>query len=141
VCSSDLESRPLPRRAAIATAVAAVVAALLAFAPPWLAHRYVLAADSSSAPAADLSRARRLDPLSLEPYWTSWSVATTDSGRVDALQGARRLEPRSVAVLYQLGLVYLHADQRRKAAAVLFRAHALDPREQAIRKALLTASR
>ena len=139
-CAGD-ESRPLPRWAAIATAVAAVAAALLAFAPPWLAHRYVLAADSSSAPAADLSHARRLDPLSLEPYWASWRLATTDSGRVDALQGARHLEPRSVAVLYQLGLVYLHAEQRRKAAAVLFRAHALDPREQAIRKALLTASR
>ena len=135
------ESRPLPRRAAMAAAAAAVAAALLAFAPPWLAHRYVLAADSSSAPAVDLSHARRLDPLSLEPYWAAWSLATTDSGRVDALQGARRLEPRSVAVLYQLGLVYLRMGQHLKAAAVLFPAHALDPREPAIRKALLTASR
>ncbi|MDX6441370.1 MAG: hypothetical protein QOE43_1099 [Gaiellaceae bacterium] len=134
------ERRPLPRRAAMATAAAAIAAALLAFLPPWLAHRYVLAADSSSAPAVDLSHARWLDPLSLEPYWATWSLATTDSGRVDALQGARRLEPRSVAVLYQLGLVYLHADERRKAAAVLSRAHTLDPRESSIRKALLTAS-
>jgi O-Antigen ligase len=135
------DSRPLPRRAAIATAVAAVAAALLAFAPPWLAHRYVLAAESSSAPAADLSHARWLDPLSLEPYWASWSLATTDSGRIDALQGAHRVEPKSVAVLYQLGLVYLHSNQRAKAAAVLSRAHTLDPREPSIRKALLTASR
>jgi O-antigen ligase/polysaccharide polymerase Wzy-like membrane protein len=141
-CASvDGEFRPLPRRASIAVAVAAFAAALLAFAPPWLSHRYVLAADSSSAPAKDLSRARWLDPLSLDPYWAAWSLATTNSGRIDALEGARRLEPRSVAVLYQLGLVYLQSHRRLEAADVLRRAHALDPREQSIRKALLTASR
>ena len=102
--------RPLPRRARWATAVAATAVALLVFAPPWLAHRYVLAAYSSSSPAADLSH-------------------------------ARRLEPRSVAVLYQLGRVYLRMGNRAEAAVVLRRASTLDPREQEIRKALLTASR
>jgi O-antigen ligase len=133
--------RPLPRRTTIAAAVTAAAAALLAFAPPWLAHRYVLAAYSTSAPAADLSHARRLDPLSLEPYWAAWRFATTDSGRVDALYGARQIEPRSVAVLYQLGRVYLHMRRQTEAADVLRRAHALDPREPEIRIALLTASR
>jgi O-Antigen ligase/Tetratricopeptide repeat len=135
------ESRPLPRRVAMAVAATAVAAALLAFAPPWLAHRYVLAAYSTSSPVVDLSRARRLDPLSLEPYWAAWRLATTDGGRVDALRGARRLEPRSVAVLYQLGRAYLSMGRHAEAADVLRRAQALDPHEPAIRKALLTASR
>jgi hypothetical protein len=139
-CAGE-ELRPLSRRAAIAVAATAAAAALLAFAPPWLAHRYILAAYSTSAPAADLSNARLLDPLSLEPYWAAWRLAKTDSGRVDALQGARRLEPRSVAVLYQLGRVYLHMGRRTEATDVLRRAHALDPREPEIRKALLTAAR
>jgi hypothetical protein len=135
------EPRALPRRVARIVAAVAVTAALLAFAPPWLAHRYVLAAYSSSSPAADLSHARRLDPLSLEPYWAEWRLATTDSGRVNALQGARRLEPRSVAVLYQLGLAYLSTGQHAEASGVLRRAQTLDPHEPSIRKALLTASR
>jgi hypothetical protein len=138
---AGVEIRPLPRPAAIAAAAAAVAAAILAFAPPWVAHRYVLAAYSSSAPAADLSHARRLDPLSLDPYWAAWQLATTDIGRVDALRGAQRLEPRSVAALYQLGRVYLHMGRRAEARDVLRRALTLDPRESAIRHALLTASR
>jgi Flp pilus assembly protein TadD len=60
---------------------------------------------------------------------------------VSALQGARRLEPRSVAVLYQLGLEYARTGDRAAALYALGRALALDPHEPAIRKALLTASR
>ena len=138
---ADGTSRPLPRRVALIAAVAATAAAFLAFAPPWLAHRYVLAAYSASSPATDLSHARWLDPLSLDPDWAAWQLAATDRDRVAALQDARRLEPRSVAVLYQLGRVYLRMGRRAEAAEVLRRADALDPREPAIRKALLTASR
>jgi hypothetical protein len=136
---ADAGRRPLPGWAAVATAVVAVAVALLAFAPPWLAHRYVVAAYSTSAPAADLSRARWLDPLSLEPYWADWRLAGTLRGRADALHAARRVEPQSVAVLYQLGLDYLRLGQRVEATNVLRRASALDPREDAIRKALQRA--
>jgi hypothetical protein len=139
-CAGD-RARTLSRPAALGVAAAAVAAAVLAFAPPWLAHRYVLAAHSTSTPAVDLSRARRLDPLSLEPYWEAWNLATTDEQRAKALEGARRVQPQSVAVLFQLALVYRRLGRRADAARSLIRAHVLDPREAAIRKALRTGSR
>jgi O-antigen ligase len=133
--------RPLAGASRIAATAAAMAAAFLAFAPPWIAHRYVDAAYSSSAPASDLSNAHRLDPLSLEPYWAAWRLATTGRDRLDALRRAREIEPNSVAVLYQLGLAYLSTRQRLDARRVLRQAHVLDPHEPAIDKALLTASR
>ena len=33
-----------------------------------------------STPTTDLSRARRLDPVSLEPYWAAWELAATRVG-------------------------------------------------------------
>jgi len=101
----------------------------------------VLAAYSTPAPAADLSYARRLDPLSLEPYWAAWRLAATGTERVQALRAALRVEPQSVAVLFQLGLAYRSVGRRAESLVYLRRARALDPLEPAIRKALLTASR
>jgi len=139
-CAGEGTGR-LPRSAAITTAIACSAAAIFAFTPPWLAHRYVLAAYSTPAPAADLSYARRLDPLSLEPYWAAWRLAATGTERVQALRAALRVEPQSVAVLFQLGLAYRSVGRRAESLVYLRRARALDPLEPAIRKALLTASR
>lgn len=115
-------------RPSLAVAVAAAALALLAFAPPWLSYRY-----SSN---GDVARARTLDPLSLEPYWAEWRAARTPAERAAPLEQARRREPTSIAVLYQLGLAYLDAGRKRAAVTMLARAHALDPRDQLIVRAL-----
>ncbi len=117
-------------------AAAAVAAAVFAFAPPWLAHLYVDRAYRAPVPATDLSRARRLDPLSLESYWAAWRLAPGPAGQIQALRGAERVEPSSVAVLYQLGLAYLRAGRRADAHRVLLRATLLDPRGSDVRRAL-----
>jgi hypothetical protein len=118
---------PLPRRTSLAAAAAGLAAAL-AFAPPWLAHRYVA--------ASDLATARRLDPLSLEPDWAAWRLATTPAARAAALEPARRQEPTSVAVLYQLGLAEEASGRRAAAHAAFVRALELDPREASVRDAV-----
>jgi tetratricopeptide (TPR) repeat protein len=128
--------RGLGSKASAGVAVAAAAAALLAFAPGWLSYRYVAAAYRSADPAPDLRRARQFDPLSLDPYFAAWRLARTPAEGVAALEGARRLEPTSVAVLYQLGLAYRRAGQRAAALAALQRAAQLDPREASIRTAV-----
>jgi hypothetical protein len=137
----NAEARPLGRRVGIGVALAAVAAAALAFAPPWLASRYVAAAYHSASPGADLSRARLLDPLSLDPYWAAWRLATTPAAQIHALVRAHTLEPDSVAVLYNLALTYERAGRRERAAAALRLAARLDPRDPIVRSALRTADR
>jgi tetratricopeptide (TPR) repeat protein len=131
----------LSRRTAVGAAAAGLVAAVFAFAPPWLAYRYVAAAQHASSSSSDLARARNLDPLSLDPYWAAWRSASDPAARIDALRGALDLEPRSVAVLYQLGLAYRQSGNAAEARTVLQRALRLDPREATIRHALFTISR
>jgi hypothetical protein len=128
--------RPLWRPASVALAAAGLAAAVLAFAPPWLSYRYVAAAYRAQDPTADLRRARQLDPLSLEPYFAEWRRAVSPAAKVAALRGALRIEPRSVAVLYQLGLAELHAGRRGAGLQVLRKAARLDPHEPAIRAAI-----
>ncbi len=95
----------------------------------------------TSAPATDLPRARALDPFSLDPYFAAWRFAPSVSAQIAALEDARRIEPRSVVVLYQLGLAYGRAGRHVEAVATLRRALALDPRENAVRAALHAAGR
>jgi O-antigen ligase len=133
VAASPDRDEPLPRRASLAAAAAGVAAAALAFAPPWLAHRYVA--------AADLATARRLDPLSLDADWAAWRLATTPAARAAALERARRQEPTSVAVLYQLGLAEEAAGRRAAAHAAFARALELDPREASVRDAVRRTAR
>jgi hypothetical protein len=135
-------SRPLPRAASLGGATLAFAVAVLAFAPPYLSSRFTARAYSSPARAADdLRWARRLDPLSLNPSFARWRLATTPAERVAALEAARALEPRSIAVLYHLGLAQLAAGDRGAARTTLARALALDPRDGPIKRALRTARR
>ena len=134
-CAGD-DGRPLRRWASTTVAVAAVAAAFFAFAPPWLAYRYVTAAYHSSDPAADLRRARSLDPYSLDPYFAAWRLARTPAARAAALEQAKRVEPQSVAVLYQLGLAYLREGRGPAALGALRSAERLDPHEPAIGAAI-----
>jgi O-antigen ligase len=138
-CAGD-DRRALPRRASLGAAAAAFAVALLAFAPSWLSYQYVTAAYHAADPAPDLRRAKELDPLTLEPYWAQWRLARTPAGQAAALESARRIEPDSVAVLYQLGLVYLREGRRASALEALRRAALLDPRDSTLRVAIRRAS-
>jgi cytochrome c-type biogenesis protein CcmH/NrfG len=130
------EDLPIRRRVSLAIAAVAVVLGLFAFAPPWLAYRYVTAAYKTSPPGDGLSAAQTLDPLSLEPDWAEWRLARTDAARIAALERARSQEPKSIAVLFQLALAYRHAGREQDARAALQRAHALDPLDLGVRAAL-----
>jgi O-antigen ligase len=131
----------LRRPTSVGVAVASIAAAAFAFAPPWLAARYVAAAYHSASPSADLARARALDPLSLDPYWAEWRLARTPAAQIRALVRAHALEPSSVAVLYNLALTYERAGRRSAAVAALRQAARLDPRDPIVRSALRSADR
>jgi len=116
-------------------AVSAAVA-LLAFAPPWLSARLSdQALGSSGSRATDLRWARRLDPLSLEPYFVEAQTAPTPAAAIPPLRKAVAKEPRSAEARYELGLAYARAGRAREARAELARALALSPRAKEIRDA------
>ena len=114
------ERRPLPRGAAIPGAVAASVVALVAFVPPWLSARL--------ADRGEFRWAKRIDPLSMQPYVTRGSAA--------ALEQAVRKEPRVVEWRFDLGQAYVHAHKLRLARAELEKARQLDPLDPRIEEAL-----
>ena len=63
--------------------------AVLAFAPPWLSSRLSShALEGSSSPASDLRWARRLDPLSVEPYLVQAKIAPTPAAALEPLRKA-----------------------------------------------------
>ena len=111
---------PLARRAAVPAAIGLVVLSLVAFVPPWLSARLTS--------RGQLDWAKRLDPLSVDPY-----VA---QGTVGALEQAVRKEPRVVELRFDLGLAYERAHELRRARAELLEARRLDPREPRIADAL-----
>jgi hypothetical protein len=114
------ERRPLAARAAVPAAALAVVVAVVAFVPPWLSARLT--------DRRDFRWAKRLDPLSVDPYVAQGSVAS--------LQKAVRKEPRVVEWRFDLGQAYLRAGQRRRARAAFLQAQRLDPREPRIQDVL-----
>src|SRR5436190_4415380 len=111
---------PLARRAALPAAIVLVVVSLVAFVPPWLSARLTS--------RGQFHWAKRLDPLSVDPYVRQGSVA--------ALEEAVRKEPRVVELRYDLGLAYERAHKLRRARAELLEARRLDPREPTIADAL-----
>ncbi|HET7555980.1 MAG TPA: O-antigen ligase family protein [Gaiellaceae bacterium] len=136
------EPRPLPRLAGAGVAVASAAVAFVLFAPPWLSATLSSSAlDGSSSPGTDLRWARRLDPLSVEPYVVAASIARTPAEAVPPLQTAARKEPRSVDTRFQLGLAYLRANRRAAARRELQAALRLEPREASIERALRRVGR
>jgi hypothetical protein len=124
-----------------ATAAAVVAFALLLFVPPWLSARIttgVLAGDTS---AESLSWAKRLDPLSAEPYLAEAALAGTPEEAIPPLEDAVAKEPRAVSHRYQLGQAFLAVGRRAEARAQLTVAHALFPRDEDIAKALARAAK
>jgi hypothetical protein len=134
--------RPLSRAVGVAGALAAAALAVLAFAPPWLSARYTSRAYEASpgAAAADLRRARRLDPLAVEPYLAEAALAASPALRIAALERAVRKEPRRAELRYLLGRALLDAGRARDARAELRQALRLYPRDDLARSALRAAS-
>jgi len=131
--------RPLPALAAVPAGVAALAIALLAFAPPWLSARYTDRAYADPANAAtDLSRAKRLDPLSTAPYEAQAALARSPDD-IPPLQAAVRKEPRQVELRFELGLAYLRAGLKPQARRELQIALKLYPRSPDIPEALRRA--
>ena len=83
---------------------------------------------SGATARGQLHWAKRLDPLSVDPYVVQ--------GSVRALEEAVRKEPRVVELRYDLGLAYARARRFRRARAELLEARRLDPREPQIADAL-----
>jgi O-Antigen ligase/Tetratricopeptide repeat len=142
--SSGGQLRPDQRtvtRAALPTGLALAVAALLAFAPPWLSTRYTARAlEQPPAEAADELRwARRLDPLSVDPLVAEAELAPSAEQAIPPLEEAAEREPDSVASRYLLGLAYLDAGRRAEARQELREALRLSPRSRAVRRALRRA--
>jgi O-antigen ligase len=115
----------------------AVAAAVLAFAPPWLSARLSdEALESSSSRASDLRWARRLDPLSVQPYFVEAQTAPTPAAAIAPLRKAVDKQPRSAEARYELGLAYARAGRPADARAELRAALALSPRAVEIQDAL-----
>ena len=124
------------RRPAAIAAAAAVVVALLALAP-WLSARFTGRALATPARAeSDLRWARRLDPLSIQPYVAEWQLAPTHELRIGALTRAVEREPESFALRYFLGLAYREAGRIEEARRELTLAKALAPRVESVDTAL-----
>jgi O-Antigen ligase len=120
---------PLRPGVAIPAGVAALALALVAFAPPWLSARFVdRAYQATSAPAArsDLRWARRLDPLSIDPYVAEAELASSPAD-IPPLERAVAKEPRLEDLRYLLGTAYLRAGRKAQARAQLREALRLFP--------------
>lgn len=135
---SEDRTTSLPARAAVPAGVAAVLAALVVFSPPWLSARFVERAyDAPTASEAmrDLRWARRLDPLSTDPYLAESSLVGSPAD-LRPLRRALAKEPRSPELHYLLGLALLDAGRAADARRELRIALALSPRDEAIKGAL-----
>jgi O-antigen ligase len=129
--------RSIPNRAAVPLAAMAVVLALLAFAPPWLSARLTRNALANRGSAAgDLRWARRLDPLSVDPYVVESAIARNPAEAVAPLRRAVAKQPREASLHYALGLVELRAGESAAARRELAEAQRLDPRDDLISRAL-----
>lgn len=125
---ADGERRLVPSRTALPATALLAVLAVVAMVPPWLSARLT--------DRGDLRWAKRLDPLSVDPYLAQAGRARTPQAAVAALRAAVRQEPRVVELRYDLALVYERAHRWRLARAELLEARRLDPREPRIADAL-----
>ena len=123
---------------ALPIGLALAVAAVLAFAPPWLSARYTARAleQSYTEAAQELRWARRLDPLSIDPFLAEAELASSPQEAIPPLEEAVEREPRSLGPRYLLGLTYLEAGRRVEARRELREALRLAPQSESVRRAL-----
>jgi hypothetical protein len=139
--SGDGERGPMQARTAALGAAAALALALVAFAPPWISARLTTYAVRHPAQAEGEFRwARRLDPLSVDPWLAEASIARGPVAAIAALREATRQEPGVSGLRYDLGVAYLRAGRKPEARRELAIAHALDPHDASVSKALRRAS-
>ena len=119
---------PFWRRASVPAAILLVVVSVAAFVPPWLSARLTS--------RGQVRWAKRLDPLSVDPYLEQAGSAASPRAAARTLAQAVRKEPRVVELRYDLGLAYARAREFRRARAELLKARRLDPREPTIAEAL-----
>jgi hypothetical protein len=122
----------LPSRASVAAGIAAVLLAVLAFAPPWLSARYTeQALQGSGDPTAALRRARRLDPLSTDPLVAQATLASSP-GDISPLLRAVEKEPRRSDLHLLLARAYSRAGRDADARRELLAARRLDPHSRSL---------
>jgi O-Antigen ligase len=141
IALSKDRSAGLAGRVAIPAGIVAVLVALLAFSPPWLSSRLVERAyDAPTASEArdNLRWARRLDPLSVDPYLAETTLVDSPAD-IPPLRRAVAKEPRSAELRFLLGLALLDAGRDEDARSELRIARALSPRDEAIQNALADA--
>jgi hypothetical protein len=133
IASSRNDAPPLRRRFGLPLAAAAAALAIGGFGVPWLASRYVHSAIRARGDAGTaLSRARRLDPLSVDPLLAEWTLSPTPRAGLAPLEEAVRMEPRSPDLLYALGRQQVLAGDKASARRTLRHALRLDPGDPAI---------
>jgi O-Antigen ligase len=132
------EDRRIASRVGLPLGLALTAGAVVVFAPPWLSARYTARAleQTPAAAADDLRRARRLDPLSVDPLVAEAALAPSPAQAIPPLEDAVDREPRSVAPRYLLGLAYLEAGRRSAARRELREAARLSPKSYSVRQAL-----
>ena len=132
-------SRGLLRaRTAIPAGVAVLALTLAGFAPPWLSARFVNRAyDAGTVLNArnDLRWARRLDPLSTDPYVAQAELAGSPAD-IPPLERAVDKEPRREDLRYLLATAYLRAGNKADARAQLREALRLFPGDDLAKSAL-----
>jgi hypothetical protein len=138
IALSENRSSPLAGRIAIPAGIAAALVALFAFSPPWLSSRFVQRAyDAPTASEAfdDLRWAKRLDPLSIDPYLAVTALVDSPAD-IPPLRSAVAKEPRSAELHFLLGLALLDAGRKADARRELRIALGFSPRDQVIRDVL-----
>ncbi len=134
------EARSFTRRKTFVAAGAVLALALIAFVPPWLATNYAKrAARGGPGLDGDITWAKRLDPLSIEPYVAQARWSGTLEGALAPLAKAVEIQPRSVAARYLYGIDLLKVGRLPEAHEQLFRAWQLSPRDPYVNAALRLA--
>ena len=123
------DERPLlPRRAGLISAGLVVAVVLVVFVPPWLSSRLTV--------EGDVTWAKRLDPLAVNPYLVAAARAPTPQAALVPLQAAVRKQPWVVELRFQLAEGYERAGRRAAARRELLAAKRIDPREPRLDEAL-----
>jgi hypothetical protein len=123
------DERPLlPRRAGLISAGLVVAVVLVLFVPPWLSSRLTV--------EGNVTWAKRLDPLAVNPYLVAAARAPTPQAALVPLQAAVRKQPRVVELRFQLAEGYERAGRRAAARRELLAAKRIDPGEPRLDEAL-----
>lgn len=134
------ENRALSRRVSTSTAAVTALTAVVVLGGPWLSARLLeRAAAQPDRAAQGLRWAKRLDPISVQPYLVEANLAQSTPAAIAALEQAAAKEPDSVATRYLLGITLLAAGEKAQARAELEAAVRLFPGDPFVRAALARA--